>query len=59
LNLQRKYRYQSTIKKKNEKQKTQDNADSHPLKKRPHTIIKMNDNINMDSTIAGLMTARS
>jgi hypothetical protein len=29
----------------------------HP--KRPHTITKMNDNINMDSTIAGLKNARS
>ena len=28
-------------------------------KKRPHAIIKMNDNINMDSTIPGSMNARS
>ena len=28
-------------------------------KKRPHNITKMNDNINMDSTIPGLMNARS
>ena len=27
--------------------------------KRPHTITKMNDNINMDSTIPGSMNARS
>ena len=27
--------------------------------KRPHTITKMYDNMNMDSTIAGLMNARS
>jgi hypothetical protein len=27
--------------------------------KRPHAITKMNDNINMDSTIPGSMNARS
>jgi hypothetical protein len=27
--------------------------------KRPHAITKMNDNINMDSTITGSMNARS
>ena len=27
--------------------------------KRPHTITKINDNMNMESTIAGLMNARS
>ena len=27
--------------------------------KRPHTITKMNDNKNMDSTIAGSMNAHS
>jgi len=27
--------------------------------KKPHTITKMNDNINMNSTIAGSMSARS
>ena len=27
--------------------------------KRPHTITKMNDNINMDSTISGSTNARS
>jgi hypothetical protein len=32
---------------------------SLPLKKKLHTIIKMNDNINIDSTIAGSVTAHS
>ena len=34
-------------------------ASTQKEKKRPHTIIKMNDHINMDSTITGSMIACS
>ena len=35
------------------------NTQIHFHSNRPHTITKMNNNINMDSTIAGSMNARS
>jgi hypothetical protein len=44
---------------KKEKKKDNKPAQIRFHSKRPHTITKMKDNINMDSTIAGSMTARS
>ena len=50
LDLQRQYRYKQTEKKP---------AHIHFHSEKPHTITKMNDNLNTDSATVGSMNPRS